>query len=66
VRITNSPGEEVLSTFLDVLLPLVDLTNLIAERATKRESGCHEDSMSAYPTFLNPAFSSRRIAFWTA
>jgi len=35
VRITNSPGEEVLSTFLDVLLPLVDLTDLITERAVK-------------------------------
>lgn len=35
VGITNSPGEEVLSTFLDVLLPVVDLTDLITERAVK-------------------------------
>ena len=66
VRATNSPGEEVLSTLLDILLPLVNFTDLIIGKATKNESSCHGGWMPAYPTFLNPAFSSRRIAFWTA
>lgn len=35
VRVTNPPGEEVLSTFLDILLPLIDLTDLTAKKATK-------------------------------
>ena len=63
MRVTNPPGEEVLSTFLDALLPLVNLADL---KGHENEFDCHEDRMRAYPTFLNPAFSSRRIAFWTA
>ena len=37
---TNSPGEEVLSTFFEILLPLVYLTDLVAKKPTKIEPGC--------------------------
>ena len=61
MRTVSSPGEEVLSTFLDDLLPLINLTDL----PQKMRSDCHDDWVPAYPTFLNPACSNRRAAFWT-
>ena len=63
MKAANSPSEKVLSALLDIFLPLIYLTDLIT---MKTKSGRTMTGLRAYPTFLNPAFSSRRIAFWTA